>query len=654
MDFITKLPKTSSGYDTIWVIVDRLTKYAHFLPMKKTDKMERLMRLYLKEVVSRHGVPISIIFNRDSRFTSHFWESLQKALGTRLDMSTTYHPQTDGKSERTIQTLEDMLRACIIDLGNGWDKHSPLVEFSYNNNYHTSIKAAPFEVLYGRKFRSPVCWAESYAHVRRKPLEFQVDDKVMLKVSPWKGVIRFGKRGKLNPRYIGSFKVLEKVRPVAYRLKLPQQLSRVHSTFYVSNLKKCLSDESFVIPLDEIQIDDKFHFVKEPMEIMDRENEEEFAKSLVTIWIRSYHMFASVARFQRHGKTKTKNTEGMAKASGHFPVIHVEKVEEAYSKNIQSYASSLNGGGGSIGEGKNVETKSNLSRIINEEGFDKVKIHYVGGTWNIDIEDSDSYTPEIDSKVDEDINIEENCVSEEDSNEPSEKTYIWNRLLDFITNHEGQYLIFGNFNEVRDESKRYDTEFVRNQAYIFNSFIDDADLFDIPLGGRKFTWMNKAGTKMSKLDLFFISYSLIDSFPDYEVSALPRGWSDHTPLLIHHEKVDFGPVPFKIFHSWLQRDGFSDCVVNAYTECYHGNLRVTFHDKLKAIKQHIKAWNLLAKNREVSRMHKVNSMLTVIIGKIDSGVASEEEKVECLNLIKECDDIQNLVEMDTAQKARVE
>ncbi|GJQ94598.1 putative reverse transcriptase domain-containing protein [Tanacetum coccineum] len=135
-------------------------KSAHFLPMKETDLMKRLTRLYLKEVVSRHGVPVSIISDRDGRFTSHFWQSLHKALGTRLDMSTAYHPQTNRQSKRTIQTLEDMLRACVIDFGNGWDKHLPLVEFSYNNNYHTSIKAAPFEALNGRKCRSPVCWAE--------------------------------------------------------------------------------------------------------------------------------------------------------------------------------------------------------------------------------------------------------------------------------------------------------------------------------------------------------------------------------------------------------------------------------------------------------------------------------------------------------------
>ncbi|GKB98564.1 putative reverse transcriptase domain-containing protein [Tanacetum coccineum] len=233
MDFVTKLPKTTNGYDTIWVIVDRLTKSAHFLPMRETDPMEKLMKLYMKEVVTRHGVPVSIISDRDSKFMSLFWKALHKALGTRLDMSTAYHPQTDGQSERTIQTLEDMLRACVLDFGKGWDRHLPLVEFSYNNSYHTSIKAAPFEALYGQKCRSPVCWAEvgdaqltgpaiihettekivqiksriqaardrqkSYANIRRKPLEFQVGDRVMLNVSPWKRVVRFGKRGNSKP-----------------------------------------------------------------------------------------------------------------------------------------------------------------------------------------------------------------------------------------------------------------------------------------------------------------------------------------------------------------------------------------------------------------------------------------------------------------------
>ncbi|GJZ05113.1 putative reverse transcriptase domain-containing protein [Tanacetum coccineum] len=251
IDFVTKLPKTANGYDTIWVIMDRLTKSAHFLPMRENDPMGKLMKLYMKEVVTRHGVPVSIISDRDA-----------------------YHHETDGQSERTIQTLEDMLRACVLDFGKNWDRHLPLVEFSYKNSYHTSIKVALFEALYRRKCRSPVCWAEvgyaqltspaiihettekivqiksriqaahdrqkSYANIRRKPMVFQVGNKVMLKVSPWKGVVRFGKRGKLNPRYVGPF-------------------------------KKCLSGESLEIPLGELRVDDKLYFVEEPVEVMDRE-----------------------------------------------------------------------------------------------------------------------------------------------------------------------------------------------------------------------------------------------------------------------------------------------------------------------------------------------------------------------------------------------
>nr|GEW19978.1 reverse transcriptase domain-containing protein [Tanacetum cinerariifolium] len=160
MDFVTKLPKSSQGYNTIWVIVDRLTKSAIFTSIRETEPMDKLARIYLKEVVTRHEIPVSIISDRDSRFVSNFWRSLQNALGTRLDMSTVYHTETDGQSERTIQTLEDMLRACAIDFRKGWVDQLPLVEFSYNNIYHASIKAVPFEALYGRKCRSPVCWTE--------------------------------------------------------------------------------------------------------------------------------------------------------------------------------------------------------------------------------------------------------------------------------------------------------------------------------------------------------------------------------------------------------------------------------------------------------------------------------------------------------------
>nr|GEX91068.1 putative reverse transcriptase domain-containing protein [Tanacetum cinerariifolium] len=220
MDFIMKLPKSSQGFDTIWVIVDRITKSAHFLPIRENDPLGKLARLYLNKIAARHEIPVSIICDRDGRFTSNFWKSFQKALGIEL------------------------------------------TEFSYNNIYYANIKAAPYEVLYGQKCRSPVCWAEvreaqltglemiqettekivlikqriqaaqdrrkSYADLKQKPIEFKVGDMVMLKVSPWKGVVQFGK------------------------LELPQELSRVHHTFHVSNLKKCYTDEPLVMSLEGI------------------------------------------------------------------------------------------------------------------------------------------------------------------------------------------------------------------------------------------------------------------------------------------------------------------------------------------------------------------------------------------------------------------
>ncbi|GKC34670.1 putative reverse transcriptase domain-containing protein [Tanacetum coccineum] len=198
-----------------------------------------------------------------------------------------------------------MLRACVLDFGGSWDVHLPLVEFSYNNSYHSSVRCAPFEALYGRKCRSPIMWAEvgegqligpelvqettekisqikdrlkaardrqkSYADKRRKPLEFSVGDYVLLKVSPWKGVVRFRKKGKLAPRFVGSFEIIKKVGPVAYRLDLPEELSDVHDTFHVSNLKKCLADPTLKVPLDEIRVDAKLNFVEEPVEILEKE-----------------------------------------------------------------------------------------------------------------------------------------------------------------------------------------------------------------------------------------------------------------------------------------------------------------------------------------------------------------------------------------------
>ena len=218
MDFVTHLPRTSRRHDVMWVIVDRLTKSAHFLAVRMTFTLEEFCGLYMREIVRLHGVPVSIVSDRYPRFTAHFWKSFQKAMGTQLMMSTAFHPQADGQSERTIQVLEDMLRACILDFKGSWEEHLPLVEFTYNNSYQARIQMAPYEALYGRPCRSPICWTEvgessttgpdliqdttekvgmiqkrlltaqsrqkSYADKRRRPLEFEAGDHVFLKVMP--------------------------------------------------------------------------------------------------------------------------------------------------------------------------------------------------------------------------------------------------------------------------------------------------------------------------------------------------------------------------------------------------------------------------------------------------------------------------------------
>ncbi|KAD6796243.1 hypothetical protein E3N88_07139 [Mikania micrantha] len=240
MDFITKLPRTSSGYDSIWVIIDRLTKSAHFFPIRETYKMEKLARLYIDEIVVRHGVPLSIISDRDSRFTSRVLQSLQQSLGTSVNLSTAYHPQTDGQSERTIQTLEDMLRTCILDFGGSWDTHLPLIEFSYNNSYNSSIGCAPFEALYGRKCRSPICWTDvGDNRITGPELIQETTDKVAQDTTEIASNTSPPKE--LRRQTAQAFGIRC---PMAYRLKLPDELSG---------------------------IDEQLHFIEEPVEIMERE-----------------------------------------------------------------------------------------------------------------------------------------------------------------------------------------------------------------------------------------------------------------------------------------------------------------------------------------------------------------------------------------------
>jgi hypothetical protein len=285
MDFIVVLPRTQRGYNYIWVIVDWLTKVTYFIPVKTMYTGPQLAELYISRIVCLHGVPKKIVFDRRTQFTSKFWERLHESMDTKLNFSSAYHPQTDGQTERVHQVLEDMLRACALQYGRSWDKSLPYAEFSYNNSYQESLKMAPFEMLYGQRCISPILWNEtgerhvfrldiiqdtekqvcvvrenlkdaqsrqkSYEDRRRRDLSFEVGDFVYLKVFPMRGLCQFKVRGKLAPRFIGPFKILEQKGDVAYQLELLSQLSAVHDVFHVLQLKKCLR-----VPEEQVSLED--------------------------------------------------------------------------------------------------------------------------------------------------------------------------------------------------------------------------------------------------------------------------------------------------------------------------------------------------------------------------------------------------------------
>ncbi|CAN6685551.1 unnamed protein product [Malus baccata var. baccata] len=277
MDFVYKLPRTRNGFN------DRLTKSAHFIPVREKYPLNKLAKLFITKIVKYHGVP--------------------EALSTKLLYSTAYHPQTDGQSERTIQTLEDMLRSSVLQFGDSWHDRLDLMEFAYNNSFHSSIGMSPFEALYGRACRTPLCWSEvgervlegpeivdettqniqviksnlKAAQDRHKSLAdrhatdrvYDVGDWVFLKLSPWRGVVRFGKRGKLSPRYIGPYEITERIGEVAYRLELPPELSKVHNVFHVSMLRHYISDPSHVISPQPLEINPDLTYDEEPVTILD-------------------------------------------------------------------------------------------------------------------------------------------------------------------------------------------------------------------------------------------------------------------------------------------------------------------------------------------------------------------------------------------------
>jgi hypothetical protein len=309
MDFIVGLPLTPRKHDSIWVVVDRLTKSAHFIPVHTTYSAECYAEIYVDLIVRLLGVLKTILSDRGTQFVARFWAQVHESLGTKLIHSSSYHPQTDGQTERVKQIVEDMLRACVIHFDKAWDKCLALSEFSYNNSYQASLKMAPFEALYGRRCLTPLNWSQAgertlfgpklvqeaeekvgvirenlradqmrqknYHDKAKAPREFEVGNYVYLKVSPTKGVQRFGVKGKLAPRYIGPYEVTEKFGTVAYHIRLPDWLSAVHDVFHVSQLKKCEQIlEAQIIEETNAEIEPDLSLVEYPMRILDQKERQ--------------------------------------------------------------------------------------------------------------------------------------------------------------------------------------------------------------------------------------------------------------------------------------------------------------------------------------------------------------------------------------------
>ena len=315
MDFIDGLPRSKRGNTSIWVIVDRLTKVAHFIPVKSERTAPKLAQIFIKEVVRLHGIPKTIVSDRDTIFTSKFWRSFQEAMGSELCLSTAYHPQSDGQTEVVNKVLEDMLRACILDFGGNWEDYLHLVEFTYNNSYQSTIGMAPFEALYGKPCLSPVCWVEAgersilgpeyiqetkekielirrrmtaaqdrqkkFADMRRRQVEYEVGNFVFIKISPMKNVLRFGKQGKLTPRYIGPYKILERIGPLAYKLELPENMQGIHDVFHVSQLRRWVHDKAEILETPtQVQINPNLIYEKDPVGILAKDVKKLRNKSL--------------------------------------------------------------------------------------------------------------------------------------------------------------------------------------------------------------------------------------------------------------------------------------------------------------------------------------------------------------------------------------
>jgi hypothetical protein len=302
-----------------------------------------LAELYMSQIVCLHGVPKKIVSDRGTQFTSHFWQQWHEALGTHLNFSSAYHPQTDSQTERTNQILEDMLRAYVLQDQFEWDKRLPYVEFSYNNSYQASLKMSPFQALYRRSCRTPLQWdhpgekqvfgpdilleaeenskmvqenlkiaqsrQRSYADTRRRELSFEVGDFVYLKVSPIRGVRRFGVKGKLAPRYIGLYQILARRREVAYQLSLPENLSAVHNVFHVSQLKKCLCVPEEQLPVEGLEVQEDLTYIEKPTQIIETADRVTRRKTIRMCKVRWSHHSEEEATWEREDDQMAKYPE---------------------------------------------------------------------------------------------------------------------------------------------------------------------------------------------------------------------------------------------------------------------------------------------------------------------------------------------------------
>nr|GEW26458.1 RNA-directed DNA polymerase, eukaryota, reverse transcriptase zinc-binding domain protein [Tanacetum cinerariifolium] len=462
-------------------------------------------------------------------------------------------------------------------------------------------------------------------------------------------------------------------------------------------------------------------------------NDEQLAWSLVSIWIGSYHLFVSVAHFNRQEKKDLLPKTVVNKTNNSLPSQRVEQVGS--SQNKKSYASTLHGDANSNVEKhkikrkhitlsdeelvqvtdpqdvalvkvKHVKTMNNLYRLCREEGFVDLKIPHICKMWlwlqfqnvescntfkknntlasyfslikpSINLDDTPSQENKTNSKVDLVFDNDKDAVSvseSDDENEIQEALHVSHEANEVGKDQEacihsnevniaceevmsetqmdradnssssnlsqppGHFALFRDLNEVRDKNEHYGTEFHRHLANNFNALITDAGLIELPLGGHNFTWMNKAGSKMSKLDRFLVSQHVTNIFPDIKVRALPRGWSNHSPILLHCDKTDYGLLPFKFFHSWLQHEGFDDCLQKAYKEYSITNPQMPFHEKLKRLKKTIKEWNHQGKSTDMSRKLKIVRKLEDIKEKIDSNSAFDSEKEDTMKLLKERDE----------------